>query len=353
VEVCEVAAGSTHSLALTATGTVFSFGRNSHGQLGEGLPASPAVRPPRPVAGLEGVACQRVAAGSYFSLVISAHGELWAFGSNAYGELGAAPSDAVCAPRRTWARDAPVCLAAGGHSHTLLLGLGGTCLYACGRNSHGQLGNPYRRVDSADADAGPASSKVNFEPDDGLPGTITHIACGRNHSVAVKGGVVYAWGCDDGGQTASPTRALARMGASGTSQQPAGGGYFWPAAAWAVENERWRRHQPYGQGTTAIVKVVQVAAGTYHTIALSDAGIAYGIGSGGLVPLDSEGVRIAAGGRTTLVVHAECPRRMRASVSISDLSESDLQMGGFVENHRGVVESGVSSTMELCVSVMG
>ena len=164
ISVVEVAAGSVHSLALSASGAVFSFGRNSFGQLGEAITAQSVERGrgPKLVEGLPS-ACQRVGAGAHYSLVIDAYGGLHAFGSNHYGELGVRPIrcnvDSPVAVEQS-ARGRPLQQVAAGRSHTLLLSLAGTVLWACGRNEHGQLGDPYLSRPTA---CGWQWVQVNFE----------------------------------------------------------------------------------------------------------------------------------------------------------------------------------------------
>ena len=87
-------------------------------------------------------------------------------------------------------------VACGGH-HAVAVSATGRA-YTWGRNNHGQLGGGcYDPM----ATHGPWNVHM---PDSMAAGLVTHIACGKNHSVAVKGGVVYTWGCNDGGQTGQP-----------------------------------------------------------------------------------------------------------------------------------------------------
>ena len=66
----------------------------------------------------------------------------------------------------------------------------------------GQLGEPFLTRPTA---SGWQWIQVNLTGGDVAPGPITQVACGRNHSLCIKGGVVYAWGCNDGLQCgASP-----------------------------------------------------------------------------------------------------------------------------------------------------
>jgi alpha-tubulin suppressor-like RCC1 family protein len=82
--VVSIAAGHEHSLALTADGTVWAWGRNNLGQLGDGSTLD--HRTPAQVPGLNGVIA--IAAGFYHSLALTADGSVWAWGNNAWGALG-------------------------------------------------------------------------------------------------------------------------------------------------------------------------------------------------------------------------------------------------------------------------
>lgn len=85
----KVWAGSTHSFALSADGTLFGWGSNDHGQLG--LDTSPgAILSPTeiPVGGaMAGKTIQKIAAGRDFTLIICTDGSVFGMGDNRYGSL--------------------------------------------------------------------------------------------------------------------------------------------------------------------------------------------------------------------------------------------------------------------------
>jgi hypothetical protein len=87
--VVAVAAGEQHSLALKADGTVWSFGNNAAGQLGDGGPSGLRAAPAQ-VPGLTGITA--IAAGAHFSLALGTDGAgggiVWAWGKNDKGQLG-------------------------------------------------------------------------------------------------------------------------------------------------------------------------------------------------------------------------------------------------------------------------
>ncbi len=83
--VTQIAAGSTHALALTSSGTVYGWGQDSDGELGNGT-FKLAVAKPTAISGLGEVAT--LSAGEQYSLALLKNGHLLAWGVNTYGTLG-------------------------------------------------------------------------------------------------------------------------------------------------------------------------------------------------------------------------------------------------------------------------
>jgi alpha-tubulin suppressor-like RCC1 family protein len=72
--VVSISAGVTHGVALKSDGTVWAWGGNGLGQLGNGAYTGSAT--PVPVPGVTGVVA--VAAGGYHSLALKSDGTVWA-----------------------------------------------------------------------------------------------------------------------------------------------------------------------------------------------------------------------------------------------------------------------------------
>ncbi|XP_072526155.1 RCC1 domain-containing protein 1 isoform X2 [Salminus brasiliensis] len=87
-ELCAVslALGTEHAVLLTASGTVYTWGSGSHGQLGQGSVVSEDE--PRAVEALWGVPMKHVSAGGWHSTCISAGGDLYVWGWNESGQIG-------------------------------------------------------------------------------------------------------------------------------------------------------------------------------------------------------------------------------------------------------------------------
>jgi alpha-tubulin suppressor-like RCC1 family protein len=92
-----IAAGGAHSLALRSDGTVWSWGYNGSGQLGDGQfyegvrvgPAGPTNSYARRVPHLQGI--QSIAAGPAQSYAIDLAGQVWSWGYNYYSNLCLGP----------------------------------------------------------------------------------------------------------------------------------------------------------------------------------------------------------------------------------------------------------------------
>lgn len=192
-----IAAGVEFSAAITRDGSLWMWGRNTRGQLGNGNRESQAI--PQRVLDQDGNPLRGVAMvslGSQHALALTADGRAWAWGSNASGQLGdrsrlrqdilaARPIREVNVGGSTI--DAPLCQAvASGYEHSLLLTRNGQ-LFSCGNNTLGQLGD------------GTEEDQSTFRPviiDGGanIPRTVS-IGAGAAHSVALgSDGLLRTWG---------------------------------------------------------------------------------------------------------------------------------------------------------------
>jgi alpha-tubulin suppressor-like RCC1 family protein len=142
VTVTAIAAGGDfnagHSLALTSSGAVWAWGDNRYGQLGDGTTVSMSSTP---VAVIQAVPFTAIAAGRSHSLAVTSPGQVLAWGDNSYGQLGNSTTFnsntpiVVSLPLGTTAT-----AVAGGVVHSMTLTSTGQVL-AWGYNTYGQLGN--------------------------------------------------------------------------------------------------------------------------------------------------------------------------------------------------------------------
>src|SRR5258708_88843 len=137
-----VAAGATHVVLLTSTGEVWAWGTNAYGQLGDRTTVSRMTATSIPVSGVTAIA-----AASYTTIALLNDSTVIAWGYNADGELGNGTLTGTCQihsnpcdlPVTVSGLSGVVAIAAGG-SHVLALKGDGT-LWAWGDNSYGQLGD--------------------------------------------------------------------------------------------------------------------------------------------------------------------------------------------------------------------
>merc|ERR550534_2272043 len=83
-KVVDIVSGWTHMMALTESGDVYTWGRNTYGQLGkskEQLDFRPSKVPL-----LENI--KHIVAGSEHSMALDKNGELWIWGWNEHGSCG-------------------------------------------------------------------------------------------------------------------------------------------------------------------------------------------------------------------------------------------------------------------------
>ncbi len=136
----KIAAGRDHVLGLKSDGTLWAWGGNAGGQLGDGTMISRTF----PVQVGTASDWISIAAGNYTSYAIDSNGSLWAWGDNAFGQLGnnkitdsLIPVNVINAnPDTTWVA------VAGGANFALAIKSDGS-LWAWGDNAYGQLGNNF------------------------------------------------------------------------------------------------------------------------------------------------------------------------------------------------------------------
>ena len=135
--VISIAAGSSHSLLAKTDGTVWSCGYNGYGQLGYGASDYSSHLSYSQVSSLTKVIS--VAGCNYQSLGLKTDGTVWAWGYNSYGQLGDGSNIERDSPVQVHGLSNMVAIAAG-NGHSLAIKNDGT-VWAWGSNGQGQLGN--------------------------------------------------------------------------------------------------------------------------------------------------------------------------------------------------------------------
>jgi len=131
-----IAAGYDHSLALATDGTVWSWGTNYNGELGDGSSAVSRSLPAR-IPSLGSITA--IAAGGSFSLALRSDGTVWAWGANWWGQLGDGSGVTQDHPVQVAGLRDIVAISAGGAS-ALALKSDGT-VWAWGENVEGRVGD--------------------------------------------------------------------------------------------------------------------------------------------------------------------------------------------------------------------
>jgi uncharacterized repeat protein (TIGR03803 family) len=135
-----VAAGFLHSLALDSSSNVWAWGDNAFGQLGLGSGAPSSTNRPAKLSGISNV--MAIAAGAFHSIAATADGRVWSWGDNSIGELGrntASPtSPAPGLVAGALSNQHVVAVTAGSEFSAALTSNG--YLYAWGSYTYGELG---------------------------------------------------------------------------------------------------------------------------------------------------------------------------------------------------------------------
>ncbi|XP_060635606.2 E3 ISG15--protein ligase HERC5-like [Anolis sagrei] len=142
--IVQIACGDHHSMALSEGGELFAWGQNEYGQLGLGRKSS-TTGEPQLVWPLESVPLAQIAAGSSHSMALSLSGTVFSWGKNAFGQLGLGDTADRCFPMHVKAlEDKKIAFISCGGEHTAVLSKDGmVCTFGAG--SHGQLGHNSRR----------------------------------------------------------------------------------------------------------------------------------------------------------------------------------------------------------------
>ena len=143
--VLTLSAGGAHSLAATADGTVWSWGGGDWGKLGHGDTQSQLL--PKKVEALAGQRIVAVSAGLQHSLALTADGAVWSWGWGGFGELGHGDDQQLLLPKKIVALAGQRVIAvSAGARHSIALTVEGTA-WSWGSGDDGQLGHGDEKID--------------------------------------------------------------------------------------------------------------------------------------------------------------------------------------------------------------
>jgi len=232
-----VAAGGGHSLALTAGGSVWSWGVGGFGRLGHGDEQNQLL--PNKVEAFADQRVVAVTAGEHHSLAITADGAVLSWGYGAYGQLGHGDGQEQLEPKKVEAFDGQRVLGvAVGGQHSLALTADGAA-WSWGDGFFGKLGH------------GDEQEQLLPNKIEALAGQrVVAVSAGAWHSLALTAdGAVWSWG--DG--------RLGQLGHGDQQQQQL------PKKIEAFAGQR----------------VVAVSAGMAHSLVLTADGALWSWGGGG------------------------------------------------------------------------
>jgi len=185
-----------HTCAIQENGKAYCWGRNEHGELGNGTFENSAV--PVEVTGLAEVSS--IFAGHHHTCAIDPSGTLLCWGKNDRGQLGnTGVVDSSPTPVRVEGIPSRVSAVAPGTSHTCALLENGEVM-CWGGNNYGELGIG----ESGDRDLPVVVSD--------LPSAALEISSGDKHTcVILDGGEVWCWGSNNDGQIGDGTKGEDRF----------------------------------------------------------------------------------------------------------------------------------------------
>ena len=198
VRFAQASAGRYHTLAVGSDGHVYAWGNQASGSLGNDKTSGTATTPVRITENdaIKGKIFIAVSAGDAYSMALASDGTVYTWGSNDKGQLGNGTTGGYSAePVKAQTGNANITAISAGRSYAMALASDGT-VYTWGSNDKGQLGNG--TID--DKNSNPSPTKITT-----LSG-ITAISAGFTTGTALDSqGHAWAWGQNDKAQLGNGT----------------------------------------------------------------------------------------------------------------------------------------------------
>ena len=189
----QASAGGSHVVALSSDGNIYTWGDNSAGQLGRTVTSNTPADKPGKADTPADVTFTSVSAGQGHTVAVDTQGDVYTWGDNTHGELGRSttsiPADKP--GKADTPAGATFTLASAGGSHSVAVSDDGG-IYTWGNTANGRLGR--------DTSSTPADKPGKVETPAGI--TFTQASAGGAHSIALgSDGSLYTWG--NSGKTSS------------------------------------------------------------------------------------------------------------------------------------------------------
>ena len=269
----QVSGGQSHTAAIKTDGKLWTWGWNNTGQLGDNT-LTDRLSPVQTIAG--GTNWKQVAGGLYHTAAIKTNGELWSWGWNGVGQLGTNTAADRSSPVQTIAAGTNWKQVSCGQSYTAAIKTDGT-LWTWGFNNYGQLGD--NTLTNRSSPVQTTAAGTNWK----------QVAGGAAHTAAINTtGELWTWGYNGGGQLGDNTDTSksnpVQTIAGGTNWKQVAGGSNHTAAI-KTDGTLWiwghNSNGGLGDNTTtdrsSPVQTIaggtnwkQVDCGFYHTSAISE-----------------------------------------------------------------------------------
>ena len=302
-QICQIAVGGLHNLALSANGKIYSWGCNDQRALGRGGDETvPAL-----VQGLDNVTVVQVAAGDSISLALTSTGHVYAWGTfrDSTGIIGFSDGIEIqeIPTLIKQLENEQIIKVVAGANHVFVLSIDHK-LWAWGSGEQGQLG---RKILSRHKKRSLVPQPLVLTKRQGSSGQIRDIFSGSYHSFAIDShDRVFAWGLNNYGQLGvgdrenrSEPQAIHLIYPNTIFTRLEGGEHH------SLALDRDGQVYGFGRGhygqlglgneedsliprrieTLSGKSIIQIACGDHHSLALSKSGELYSWGYGEMLQL--------------------------------------------------------------------